>query len=430
MRRCLCDGQFYRVSTVGLLVILLLAALTFAEPVEAQDSATPAPSGTPSPQPTPTAATSVQEVSTTTVGNLQALSWQDVVGVLVSVVVILLVAYYGGKLLVFLSKRLVRRTESAVDDELIDVIEPQVSWLILAMGFQFATNRLDFLGEGIKNVLQTVYFLLYLFVFTVTIWRISDYAVDRYINTNRHKLNETLVDQIVPLTKRLFHIVLLFVSGAILAGQFGINVLAIASALGLSGLAIALAAKDTITNIISGLVLMVSQPFSIGDRVEVFTLDTWGDVVAIGIRSTTVVTRDNRLVIVPNSVIVDDTVVNYSRPDSRYRLQTDIGIGCSVDIPAVTEMLRETVREQEGVLPDKPVDVLFTEFADSSNTFRVRWWVASYAEKRSSIDRISTAIQELATRESIDMPNPIYSLENKVFLNDDDAIKAAQKLHD
>jgi small-conductance mechanosensitive channel len=291
------------------------------------------------------------------------------------------------------------------------------------MGFQFATNRLDFLNVGIKSVLQTVYFLIYTFVFTVTLWRAGDFALDRYIRVNREKLNENLVDQIVPLTKRLFHIVLLFVAGAFVAGHFGINVLAISASLGLSGLAIALAAKDTITNIISGIVLMVSGPFNIGDRLYIPSLDTWADVVDIGIRSTTVVTRDNRLVIVPNSAIVDDAIINYSLPDSTFRLETDVGIGAGVDIPKVREMIAETVRNVDGVLPDKPVEVLFIEFADSSNTFRVRWWVANYAERRDSIDRVCTAIQELATRENIDMPNPIYTLENKVMLNEDDLEK-------
>jgi small-conductance mechanosensitive channel len=73
--------------------------------------------------------------------------------------------------------------------------------------------------------------------------------------------------------------------------------------------AIALAAQDTISNVISGLVIMFDSPFKIGDRIEVTGGDTWGDVVKIGIRSNQVQTRDNRLIIVPNSVVVDSTVV-------------------------------------------------------------------------------------------------------------------------
>jgi small-conductance mechanosensitive channel len=175
---------------------------------------------------------------------------------------------------------------------------------------------------------------------------------------------------------------------------------------------------------------MFDGPFKIGDRIEVSGLDTWGDVVEIGIRSSKVVTRDNRLVIVPNSTIVDSAVVNYSLPDRTYRLQSDIGIGYGVHIPKVQKLIRKTVRDLDGILPDKPVDVWFTEFGDSSNTFRVRWWVSSYADKRRSTDRVNAAIQELAEREGIDMPNPTYTLDNNLQLSDEDVQKIADALKD
>lgn len=256
----------------------------------------------------------------------------------------------------------------------------------------------------------------------------GDAAVDWYIEKRRDQLDANLVDQVVPLLKRLSHIALVIVGGIVLAGFFNINVLSISAALGLTGFAVALAAQDTIANIISGLVIMFDGPFKIGDRIEITGLDTWGDVVEIGIRSSKVVTRDNRLVIVPNSTIVDSAVINYSMPDNTYRLQSDIGIGSGMDISKVQQLIRETVRQLEGILPDKPVDVWFTEFGDSSNTMRVRWWVASYTEKRRSTDSVNAAIQELANREGIDMPNPIYTLENKVELSDEDIKRIANAL--
>jgi small-conductance mechanosensitive channel len=221
---------------------------------------------------------------------------------------------------------------------------------------------------------------------------------------------------------------LVIVGGIVLAGYFNINVLTISAALGLTGFAIALAAQDTIANIISGLVIMFDGPFKIGDRIDIAGLDTWGDVVEIGIRSSKVVTRDNRLVIVPNSTIVDSAVVNYSLPDASYRLQSDIGIGYGMDIGKVQGLIKETVRQLEGVLPDKQVDVWFTEFGDSSMTFRVRWWVASYAEKRRSTDSVNAAIQELAEQEGIDMPSPTYALENKISMSDEDVDKIARAI--
>jgi small-conductance mechanosensitive channel len=91
-----------------------------------------------------------------------------------------------------------------------------------------------------------------------------------------------------------------------------------------------------------------------------------------------------------------------------------------MDIPKVLQVLNDAVREVDGVMKDKPVDVLFIAFGDSSNTFRVRWWVKSYTQKRSVSHRVNTAIQKAATKEGIDMPNPIYTLDNRLNIRDED----------
>ena len=85
-------------------------------------------------------------------------------------------------------------------------------------------------------------------------------------------------------------------------------------------LAVALAAQETLSDIISGFMIMLDQPFTIGDRVEIQDIDTWGDVEEIGLRSTRILTRDNRMVTVPNSVIGKGLVVNYSDPSTVYRV--------------------------------------------------------------------------------------------------------------
>jgi small-conductance mechanosensitive channel len=227
-------------------------------------------------------------------------------------------------------------------------------------------------------------------------------------------------DQLLPLATRLGHGCLVVLAIGTLLGYFGINMLAITAALGLGGFAISLAAKDTITNVISGIVIMFDSPFKVGDRIDVPATGTWGDVVDIGIRSTRVLTRDNRLVIIPNASVVDGEVINYSQPDPSYRLQVDLGIGSGMDIPRVKQVLEETVRGVDGVLADKPVQVLFTGFGDSSNTFRVRWWVSSPGEKRGSTDAVCAAIQKAADEKGIDMPLPTYALDSTINLSSED----------
>jgi len=424
---------------VVLLISLLIFILAFgAVTVQAQEN-DPAPVATepapvsPTPAeatPAPTPAPSPPEIDVSAAADSVDFSLPLLVELVISIVVVVLAAVYGGRLIIWLLGKLTRRTKTDIDQVLLEAIKPQIGWLIAAIGFQIITSRLDFIEGAVETILENTYFILYLLVIVATAWRVGDAAVDWYEVKGGDELNKNLAQQVFPLLKRLSHMFLAIIFLVVLAGHFGINVLAVSAALGLSGFAIALAAQDTISNIISGLVIMFDSPFKIGDRIEVTGLDTWGDVEAIGMRSTQVRTRDNRLVIVPNTSVVDSTVVNYSLPDTTYRLQSDIGIGYGMDIAKVQQLIKKVVRQVEGILPDRPVDVWFTEFGDSSMTFRVRWWVQSYAEKRRSTDTVNAAIQELAGREGIEMPNITFTLDNQITLSDEELQKIAKALKD
>jgi MscS family membrane protein len=422
------SGRLFAVLLISLLLFMVaFGAIT----VQAQEGdltpvATEAATAESTPVPTPTF--SPPEIDLNAAADSIDFSVQRLVELVIAIVVVVLAAVYGARLIIWLLRKLTRRTKTDIDQILLEAVKPQIGWLIAAIGFQIITSRLDFIEGAAKTILETTYFVLYLLVIVASAWRVGDAAVDWYEAKKGEELNKNLVQQVFPLLKRLSHMFLAIIFLVVLAGHFGVNVLAVSAALGLGGFAIALAAQDTISNIISGLVIMFDSPFKLGDRIDITGLDTWGDVVAIGMRSTQVRTRDNRLVIVPNTSVVDSTVVNYSLPDTTYRLQSDIGIGTGMDISKVQGMIRETVRQLDGILPDKPVDVWFTEFGDSSNTMRVRWWVASYAEKRRSTDSVNAAIQELANREGIDMPDPTYNLNNNVSLSEEEVQRIAKAL--
>jgi small-conductance mechanosensitive channel len=201
---------------------------------------------------------------------------------------------------------------------------------------------------------------------------------------------------------------------SIMLSYFGINVTAFVTVLGLGGLAISLAAQDTIADAIAGFIVLVDQPFRIGDRIEIQGVGTWGDVVDIGLRTTRIRTRDNRLVIVPNSTIAKNQVVNYTFPDPQYRIQTHVGIAYDTDIEEARRVIIDTVREVEGVLPDKPVDALYVEMGDSAMIFRVRWWLESYEDTRQMYDRVHTALQHALDEAGIECPFPTQTLNLQV----------------
>jgi small-conductance mechanosensitive channel len=179
----------------------------------------------------------------------------------------------------------------------------------------------------------------------------------------------------------------------VLLSHFGIDVSALTAALGLGGLALTFAAQDTISDAIAGIIILVDRPFRVGDRIEIQGAGTWGDVIDIGLRSTRILTRDNRVIILPNSIVGNNQVMNYSYPDPRVRSETDLCVGYDSDLEEVRRLIIETIESVEGVLDYRPVDALYIEMAPSGIVFRVRWWIESYQETRRNLDQVHTALQ-------------------------------------
>jgi small-conductance mechanosensitive channel len=336
-------------------------------------------------------------------------------------VLIVLVGYALGTLLIRgVLPKVVRRTPSTLDDKLLQVIGPDLRWLVVIFVVSFATTRLTFLGAEVKMVLGDVYFVLGLILGFRAIWRLIDLVDEWY---REHLAGEDRLEQLDPvlvLLNRMVRIVVVLVGLIVLLSRFGVNVSALVAALGLGGLAISLAARDTIADAIAGFVILVDQPFRIGDRIEIQEVGTWGDVVEIGLRTTRIRTRDNRLVIVPNSTIGKNQVINYTYPDPRYRIQTHVGIGYGSDIETARNIIVDTVRHVEGVLPDKPVDALYIEMGDSAMVFRVRWWIESYMDTRRMFDKVHTALQQALDEAGIECPFPTQEVLVKLEDGDPD----------
>jgi small-conductance mechanosensitive channel len=310
--------------------------------------------------------------------------------------------------------RLVRRTPTELDDAFLAQAGPGLRWLVVVVMLQIATTRLGFLSAELKTVLGDVYYVLGLLLAFSIVWRSIDVAEHWYHQRFEEAGRERELAPVITLLVRVGRVVVAIVGVTILLDRFGINITAFAAALGLGGLALSLAAQETIKDAIAGFIILVDRPFRIGDRIEIQGEGTWGDVDDIGLRTTRIRTRDNRMVIVPNSVISSNQLVNYTFPDPRYRIETRVGIAYGTDIEVARRVIVEAVRRVEGVLPDKPVDALYAEMGDSAMIFRVRWWVETYADTRSVEDKVLTSLQQALDAAGIECPFPTQSVNLRI----------------
>jgi small-conductance mechanosensitive channel len=340
--------------------------------------------------------------------------------------VLLVTAIFGRWIIKFLFGRVLRRftsfTKNTLDDAILEAIAPPLYWLALIYAFQFAFNRLGDIFEFLRFDLDQVYFVLFALVGFVATWRLIGNIADWYGKQLSKTGEIELGEQLLPFFRRVVLIILTLIVIIILLDYFDVEVSGLVTTLGIGSLAIALAAQAALSDTISGFVIMVDRPYRIGDRIEIQDLDTWGDVVDIGLRSTRIRTRDNRMVIIPNSVIGKSLIVNYSYPDTQYRIQIHIGVAYGTDIEEARKILVETVSKVEGVLTEHPVDALFLEFGDSALIFRVRWWLESYVDTRRMFDQVNTAMYQALNEAGIEIPFPQRVVSHKIDRADRDGI--------
>jgi small-conductance mechanosensitive channel len=373
------------------------------------------------PQPTATPGAITKEVTEfvestrlrgTTFLGLTADNWINL-----AISLLIIVIAYGISVLLtrgWVARWATRYTSPEFAEVMHNVIAPRLKWLIVIPAFYFATIRLDFISPGVKRILGDVYFVLGLILATLIVSSLIDLAYGLYRQKSIKDGREEQLHPILLLLRRIASIVVIAVAVYILFAHFGINITAFLAAFGIAGLALSLAAQDTLADAISGFIILADQPYRVGDRIEIQGEGTWGDVVDIGLRTTRIRTRDNRMVIVPNSVISKNQVINYTFPDPRYRIQMHIGIEYGSDIEEMRSLIVETVRDVEGVLPDRPVDSLYIDMGESAMIFRVRWWIESYEDTRRMYDRVNTALQQVFDARGIETPYPIHTMNLQI----------------
>lgn len=302
--------------------------------------------------------------------------------------------------------RATSRTQSDLDDAITSAFSLPLLMTVLLIAIRFAIARLTFLPDAWAEYLEGGFFILYLLVAYLLAYRLTRNLINWYIRDIADRTETPLDDQVLPFFRRVLLILLTVIALVVLLSHFQIEVGALITTLGIGSLAIALAAQNTLSDTISGFVIMLDRPFRIGDRIEILDLDTWGDVVDIGLRSSRILTRDNRMVVVPNAVIGKSLIVNHSYPDTHYRVETELGVAYGTDVERARQVLTDAVRAQDWVMKDERIEALFLHYGDSALIFRVRCWIEHYVETRRIIDKLNTCLYDALAQAGIDIPFP------------------------
>ena len=200
----------------------------------------------------------------------------------------------------------------------------------------------------------------------------------------------------------------------IILQNLDINITPLITALGIGGLAVALALQDTLGNLFAGVQIILSSHVRPGDYVRLASGEE-GYVTDVKGRSTTILTfPDGNLVVVPNSSLASSIVKNFSLPRTALWVSIEVGVSYDSDlefVEAVTlEVARKVLEEADGGVLDKPPLVLFHTFGDSSINFEVRMMVSEFTRQGFIRHEFIKRLHERFNREGIEIPFPIRTL--------------------
>lgn len=267
-----------------------------------------------------------------------------------------------------------------------------------------AYQRLESLGASAMRLLPNLAIGILVLLLFLFLARLVRRLVQR-INTGRFQENLVLVLGRMAQWAMILLGILLSVTVAFPSFTPG-NLI---SALGITGIAIGFAFRDIFENFLAGILILVTEPFRIGDQI-VFG-DFEGTVEHIETRATKMRTYDGRLVIIPNAELYKGSVVVNTAYPSR-RLQYDVVIGNGDDIALAKRLMLEAIHGLPDVESAPAPDALLVEYADAGAKIRVRWWIKPpyRADALAIQDHVLESIKAALTAHGIDLPYPTQQI--------------------
>lgn len=325
------------------------------------------------------------------------------------VLFILLCILIGGLIRRFLITRLkniAAQTTNIYDDILADVLRRRT---VLWVGLLAAILAVPSLPWRPVDLRWAEQILMAIFVLSLTIATVRAFTqiVNRYSDQSGTGVGGTTLIRYVGS-------VIFYIAGAIIIlSLFDISVLPAITALGVGGLAVALAFQDTLANIFAGIHITLSKQLRVGDYVEIVGQGQQGFVSDIGWRTTTLRTLSNNLVIVPNKKMAESIMLNYNLPETSLSVEISVGVDYSCDPAWVEQVLIDEIKsaygQVEGLLDVEPA-VRFVAFGDSALVINVHPQIDSAERKMPARHALMKRIYRRFREEGISIPYPIRTV--------------------
>lgn len=326
--------------------------------------------------------------------------------------VYIFLAFYVSKLLDYLTrvwlKKWAEKSSTKFDDLVLDLLNGPVKvvafMIFLRIGldvFAWPATMQKILTKGFTVIvaISLTYMVLKFIDLFLNFWRQRAAAKD----------DEAFNKQLFPIIRKSLKLFVIVVAALVTLDNLGINITAAIASLSIGGLAVGLAAQDTLANLFGAVAVFLDKPFKIGDRIQIENVD--GAVESIGLRSTRVRNLNGHLVTIPNKTMGNATIVNIA---ARERIKTEMNLGLTYDTPV--EKVRLALQIIKDVFGNHPMTselvTSFNRFDNSAlNILVVHFWKDSdFAASLAGLQEMNLALKERFDKEGISFAYPTQTL--------------------
>ncbi len=327
----------------------------------------------------------------------------------------ILLAFYAAKLLDFIVggvlKRSAAKTETKYDDLLLELLRGPVKvvafviFLHIGLGvFAWPPRAEVFLSRGLIIVVacSVTYVVLKMVDLLLGVWR------EKVVSPE----DKVFAEQLIPLVGKSIKIAIVIGAALLTADNLAIEIKTLLAGLSVGGLALGLAAQDTVANLFGAVAIFLDKPFHIGDRIRVESVD--GAVETIGLRSTRIRSLDGHLVTVPNKLMGNAVITNITR---RPTIKTEMNLGLTYDTPVekvkhATMILEEIFRTNQRT---SDLIISFNKFTDSAlNIFVVHDWNGTDVKEHfAAMQQFNLTIKQRLDAEGIEFAFPTQTIHLK-----------------
>lgn len=326
--------------------------------------------------------------------------------------VYIFLAFYVSKLMDYLTrvwlKRWAEKTKTKFDDLLLELLNGPVKVVAFVIFLRIGLDVFHW-PKIVQTVLNKGFTIVVACSLTYMMLKFIDLVMGYWKLRTKADADRALDEQLFPLVRKALKVFVVVVAAMVTLSNIGVDVTAAIASLSIGGLALGLAAQDTLANLFGAVAIFLDKPFRLGDRIQLDSVD--GVVESIGLRSTRVRNLDGHLITVPNKTMGNATITNITQ---RPNIRTLMNISITYDTPA--EKVQRAVAVLNEVYRGHPMThdvwISFNKFADSSlNIFVIHWWNGTvYKDYLDGMQELNLMIKKRFDAEGISFAFPTQTL--------------------